>query len=164
VSKLGGELMLAATWEKHCIFRVCGLFGYAGRRDKKSNFVETMITLGRQGKPLKVVADQVLTPTSTSDVACKVKEVLDGGGQGLYHLTAAGECSWYEFTRAIFEVAGMSVEVEPVGSDAYPTRARRPNYSVLDNVRLRAEGYAEMPHWRESLERYIAGRHAAGRD
>jgi dTDP-4-dehydrorhamnose reductase len=163
VSKLAGELLLQATWPRHYICRVCGLYGYAGSRDKGGNFVETMIALGRAGKPLRVVDDQILTPTSTMDIARAVKTLVRTGRYGLFHLTAAGQCSWYEFARAIFELMGMQVSLTPVGSEAYPTRARRPRFSVLDNRRLREAGLEEMPAWRDALARYLAGRAAAGR-
>lgn len=163
VSKAAGEMMLQSIWPKHFIFRVSGLYGYAGSREKGTNFVEMMIEKARQGGPIRVVNDQVLTPTSTMDIAAAVRNVVQEGPFGLYHLTNAGECSWFEFACAIFEYVGLKPEVEPVTSDFFRTRAKRPNYSVLDNHRLRATGFDEMPHWRDALLRYIAGRKAAGR-
>jgi dTDP-4-dehydrorhamnose reductase len=164
VSKLSGEFLLRSLWPKHFIFRVSGLYGYAGSREKGSNFVETMIGLARQGKPIKVVNDQVLTPTRTSDIASMVRKLVETDNYNLYHLTNAGSCSWYEFTRAIFEFAGLPADLTPVTSAEFPTRAKRPNYSVLDNQRLRALGIPDMPPWQEALERYIQGRTAAGRN
>ncbi len=158
ISKLSGELMVQAAWEKHFIFRVCGLYGYTGSRDKGSNFVETMLALGRQGKPLRVVDDQILTPTSTLDVVEAVLPVIRSGRYGLYHLTAAGSCSWYEFARAIFEEAGLSVDLSPVDSNFYKTKAPRPRYSVLDNRALREPGFGDLPPWRDGLRRYLQGR------
>jgi dTDP-4-dehydrorhamnose reductase len=163
VSKLSGEFMLQSIWPKHFVFRVCGLYGYAGSREKGSNFVETMIGLARQGKPIRVVNDQVATPTSTRDVARAVRQMIGSEAYGLYHLTNAGACSWYEFTAAIFEYAGLHPDLTPVTSAEFPLKAKRPNYSVLDNHRLRAQGFDEMPEWREALERYVKGRAAAGR-
>jgi dTDP-4-dehydrorhamnose reductase len=164
VSKLSGEFLLRSIWPKHFVFRVSGLYGYAGSREKGSNFVETMIGLARQGKPLKVVDDQVLTPTSTHDIASMVRRLVETDSYGLYHLTNAGECSWYEFTRAIFEFAGLTPDLTPVTSAEFPLKAKRPNYSVLDNQRLRSLGMPDMPHWRDALQRYIQGRAAAGRN
>lgn len=163
VSKLSGEFLLQSLWPKHFIFRVSGLYGYAGSREKGSNFVEMMIGLARQGKPIRVVNDQVLTPTSTLDVARVVRRLADTDAYGLYHLTNAGSCSWYEFTAAIFEYAGLHPDFTPVTSADFPTTAKRPSYSVLDNQRLRAAGSDDLPHWREALECYIKGRAAAGR-
>jgi len=163
VSKLAGELMLESTWEKHYICRVCGLYGYMGSRDKGSNFVETVIARAREGKPLRIVDDQVLTPTPTLDIAEAVRGVIATGRYGLYHMTSAGECSWYEFTKATFEELAMPVDLTPVPSEAFPTKARRPRYSVLDNRNLRAIGLRDLPPWREGLRRYLAGRVAHGR-
>jgi len=163
VSKLAGEFLLQSMWPKHFIFRVSGLYGYAGSREKGTNFVEMMIGLARQGKPIRVVDDQVLTPTSTMDVARAVRLIAGTDCYGLYHLTNAGECSWHEFAQAIFACANLRPDVTPVTSDAFPTRAKRPNYSVLDNRRLRDSGFSDLPHWREALGCYIGGRAAAGR-
>lgn len=163
VSKASGELMLASLWPKHFIFRVCGLYGYKGSREKGSNFVEMMIALARQGKPIRVVNDQVATPTSTRDVAAAVRQVVATDRYGLYHLTNAGQCSWYEFAAAIFESAGLRPDLTPVPSSEFPLRAQRPAYSVLDNHRLRSAGFTELPHWRDALSHYVRGREAAGR-
>lgn len=164
VSKVSGEFLLRSIWPKHFIFRVSGLYGYAGSRDKGTNFVEMMIGLARQGKSIRVVDDQVLTPTSTMDVARMVRRIARTDCYGLYHLTNAGACSWYEFAREIFECANLEPALTAVTSEAFPTKAKRPNYSVLDNVKLRDAGFDEMPHWRDALGRYIGGRAAAGRD
>ena len=160
VSKAAGEMMLAATWRKHFICRLSGLYGYAGSREKGTNFVETMLSLARQGKPIRVVNDQVLTPTSTKDVAAAVRKLVTTDRYGLYHLTNTGECSWYEFACAIFEFAGLNAEVMPVSSQEFPTKAKRPNYSVLDNQRYRELGFEDLPHWRDAVRRYVAGRKA----
>ena len=163
-SKAAGEIMLQSIWPKHFIFRVSGLYGYAGSREKGTNFVETMIGLARQGKPIRVVNDQVLTPTCTIDVAAAVRQVTQTACYGLYHLTNTGQCSWYEFSSAIFRFAGLSPDLTPVTSEAFPTRAKRPNYSVLDNARLRMNGFSELADWQAALTRYVSGRAAAGRD
>lgn len=163
VSKAAGELMLASLWPRHFIFRVSGLYGYAGSREKGSNFVEMMIGLARQGKPIRVVEDQVLTPTSTMDVAAAVRCVTATDNYGLYHLTNAGQCSWHEFAAAVFQAAGLQPDLTPSTSAAFPTRAKRPAYSVLDNLRLRSAGFADLPDWRDALSRYVHGRAAAGR-
>jgi dTDP-4-dehydrorhamnose reductase len=163
VSKLSGEFLLQSIWPKHFIFRVSGLYGYAGSREKGTNFVEMMIGLARQGKPIRVVDDQVLTPTRTMDVARAVRRLVDTDYYGLYHLTNAGQCSWYEFAAAIFELADLHPDLTAVPSAAFPTKARRPNYSALDNRRLRDVGHPDLPHWREALACYIKGRAAAGR-
>ena len=162
VSKLAGEAMTQAIWPKHFLIRTCGLYGYTGSRDKGTNFVEAMLRLGAKGGPVRVVSDQVCTPTGTMELARAVARLLPTEGYGLYHLTGAGECSWYQFAKAIFEEAGLHPEVQPVSSDQFAMRAKRPNYSVLDNRRFRSEGFTDMRHWREALADYIRGRSAAG--
>lgn len=157
-SKLAGEHLAMAFCPSTFVLRVCGLFGYAGSRDKGSNFVETILSLARQGKPLKVVDDQRLTPTSTADVVTATLSLVRTKEYGLYHMTAGGECTWYEFARAILEEEGVETELSPVASEYYKTRARRPAYSVLDNARLRAVGERDLPEWRDGLRRYLAGR------
>jgi dTDP-4-dehydrorhamnose reductase len=163
VSKLAGEHMVLGTTERSFVFRVCGLYGYAGSRDKGSNFVETMIGLARQGKPLRVVNDQTLTPTATRDVVDAVLGAIEYGRYGLYHLTATGACTWYKFARAIFDELRMDVSLSPAATAEYPTSARRPAYSVLDNAAYRGLGFADLAPWRESLSRYLAGRAGHGR-
>ena len=163
ISKLTGEHMLQAVWPNHYIVRTCGLYGYAGSREKGTNFVETMLRLGAQGKPVRVVDDQYCTPTSTMDLALAVSRLMTSGRYGLYHLTSGGECTWYEFARAIFELAGLDTEVEPVPSSHYPTKAKRPGYSVLDNAAFRAAGFADMRPWRDALADYVKGHAAAAR-
>ena len=159
LSKLAGEHMARLGWDKSWVVRTCGLYGHAGSREKGTNFVETMLRLADSGKPVKVVNDQHCTPTSTMDLARAAIELIGAGAPyGLYHLTNAGECTWYEFARAIFEFAGKSPELRPVGSSEFPVRARRPAYSVLDNRAFRAAGFADMRPWHGALEEYIHGR------
>jgi dTDP-4-dehydrorhamnose reductase len=164
VSKVSGEFLLQSIWPKHFIFRVSGLYGYAGSREKGSNFVELMIGLARQGKPIRVVADQVLTPTSTADIAQMVRKLVHTDYYGLYHLTNGGQCSWHQFAAAIFDFTGLHPDLTPVPSAAFPTPAKRPDYSVLENRRLLQVGFSDLPHWRDALDRYIRGRAAAGRN
>jgi len=164
VSKLAGEFMAQSIWHKHFLIRTCGLYGYAGSREKGTNFVEAMLALAKQGKPIRVVNDQVCTPTSTRDLACAIRRLIGTGAYGLYHLTSGGECTWYEFARAIFELAGLNPELQAVSSGEFRAKAKRPDYSVLDNKRFRDLGFEDMRHWKEALKDYISGRQAAGRN
>jgi dTDP-4-dehydrorhamnose reductase len=161
ISKLAGEAMTQAIAPKYFLIRTCGLYGYTGSRDKGTNFVESMLKLAAQGGPLRVVSDQICTPTSTMDLACAVARLIATEKYGLYHLTSAGSCSWYEFALAIFEEAGMNPEVISVPSAHYKLKAKRPDYSVLDNRRFRDEGFEDLRPWREALHDYIHGRAAA---
>jgi dTDP-4-dehydrorhamnose reductase len=162
ISKLAGEAMTQALAPKHFLIRTCGLYGYTGSRDKGTNFVEAMLSLAAKGGPVRVVSDQVCTPTSTMDLANAVARLIITEKYGLYHLTSGGGCSWHEFALAVFEEAGLHPEVVPVTSDHFPAKAKRPWYSVLDNRRFRDEGFGDLRHWREALRAYIRGR-AAGK-
>jgi dTDP-4-dehydrorhamnose reductase len=133
-----------------------------GSRDKGTNFVEAMIRLAGQGSPVRVVSDQICTPTSTMDLAGAVARLIVTEQYGLYHLTSAGACSWHEFALAIFEAAGLRPEVRPVTSDHFRAKAKRPRYSVLDNRRFREEGFEDLRPWREALQDYIRGRAGSG--
>jgi dTDP-4-dehydrorhamnose reductase len=160
ISKLAGEAMVQATWPKHFVIRTCGLYGYVGSRDKGTNFVESILKRAEQGGPVRVVADQMCTPTSTRDLACAVNRLMATGAYGLYHLTSGGECSWFEFAQAVLREGGFSMEAEPLTSDQFPVKAPRPSYSVLDNRNFRAAGFEDMRHWRESVAAYMRGRQA----
>ena len=125
---------------------------------KGSNFVETMIKLAEQGKTIKVVDDQIVTPTYTVDLAKKLLELIGTNKFGTYHLTNTGECSWYEFARKSIELAGLDAEVIPVSSAEWNAKAKRPPYSVLDNLHLRQIGLKDMRHWHKALADYLLER------
>ncbi len=157
-SKAAGEMLLRAEAPRHIIVRTSGLFGLRGSTVKGGNFVETMLRLGRERGEVQVVTDQVLSPTYTADLAEKIWQLMRAGAQGTFHITNAGHCSWYEFACAIFRLAGMEVKVQPVTSQAFPSRARRPPFSVLDNARLRKEGYGLLRPWPQALADYLERR------
>lgn len=155
-SKLGGEYFVRAAAPRHYVLRVCGLFGPAGRGTRHGNFVETMLRVAAAGRPLRVVSDQIVAPTSTRDVAAATLALLEGGAPyGLYHCTARGETSWYEYARAIFEFAGVAADLAPTTAAAYGAPAPRPPYSILDNGKLEAADAPRPRHWREALEEYL---------
>jgi dTDP-4-dehydrorhamnose reductase len=158
VSKLAGEHFVRALAPRHYIVRTSGLYGVAGAAVRQGNFVEAMLRLADAGQPIRVVHDQVLTPTFAGDVARKIPEILARGPYGTYHVTNAGSCSWFEFAQAIFRMAGLDPVVEPVSSEACGARARRPRYSVLARGRLAAIGADDLPSWPEALEAYLRDR------
>jgi len=144
------------------VLRVCGLFGPAGRGTRHGNFVETMLRVAASGRPMRVVADQVMAPTATADVAAATLGLLDRRAPyGLYHCTAASETSWYDYARAIFELAGVPADLTSTTAVEYGAAARRPDYSVLDNAKLESVGVARPRHWRDALAAYLAARAAA---
>ncbi len=156
ISKLAGEKVVQYMLDKYYLVRFSGLYGHAGCTGKGNiNFVKTMLRLAGEKKKVRVVDDQVLTPTSTKDAAEKLFELVQAGKYGLYHMTNTGECSWYEFAREIFRLSGRDVDIKPITSTELGARAIRPAYSVLDNARLRRAGIPDMRHWKEALRDFI---------
>ncbi len=164
LSKLAGEGFVRAAGPRHLIVRTCGLYGLHGSGGKGTNFVETMLRLVRQGGPVRVVDDQTCTPTFTVDLADAVVRLLACGAAGLVHVTSSGSCTWCEFARAIFSLAGARVEVVPITSAALARPAARPTWSVLGSSRLAALGLPPLRPWQEALADYLERRRQAGRD
>jgi dTDP-4-dehydrorhamnose reductase len=161
-SRLAGERAVERSCSRYLIVRTCGLYGLAGSRSKSGNFVETMLRLAAQGKKLNVVADQVCTPTSTTDLAQHLIPLVHAGAQGVFHMTNSGECSWFHFAQEIFRVSGVKAQLAPTTTEAYGAKAGRPAYSVLDNAQLRRSGFADFRPWQEALAEYIRMRQKVG--
>ena len=157
-SKLAGENLVRHFCLRHFIVRASGLFGVAGSSGKGGNFIETMLRLARERDELKVVNDQVFSPTYTGDLARKIAQLMATEYYGIFHITNKGTCSWYKFTAEIVKLAGIKTPVVPITSDQYPQKARRPRYSVLDNYHLRLLGMDDMRPWREALKDYLVAR------
>ncbi|MDL2320431.1 dTDP-4-dehydrorhamnose reductase [Alistipes sp. OttesenSCG-928-B03] len=146
-TKLLGEKELRLSGCDAVVIRTSWLYSEFGH-----NFVRTMLRLGGEGRPLRVVNDQIGAPTYATGLARAVMAVAEHGVRGfeLYHYTDAGQTTWHGLAQEIFRQAGMNIMVEPVTTTDYPTAARRPRYSVLDTSRLAVLG-VEMRDWRESL-------------
>ena len=153
-SKCGGEQLVRLGNPRHLISRTAGLYGETTSR-KGWTFPELMLQKARKEGKASVVHDQILTPTYTADLADKVKELIDRGATGLFHLTNAGECSWFEFTRELFAMAGVAVDLAPITTDQSQRRARRPSYSALKSAQLQTVGVAPMRSWQEALRDYL---------
>lgn len=149
-SKLLGEQMVREQNPRSFILRVAWLYSV-----HRKNFVKTMLSLAREKAEIRVVSDQRGCPTFAGDVAKEIKLLLDTNSCGLYHCVSQGSCTRYEFAKEIFRLAGVPVKVIPVSSAEFPTPAKRPPHSVLDNFLLRIQGLDMMPHWRDSLEEQI---------
>jgi dTDP-4-dehydrorhamnose reductase len=155
VSKLAGEYFVRSLCQKYFLIRTSGLYGSAGCREKGMNFVELMLHLEKSGRSLRVVGDQWVTPTSTEELAVRILELLDTGRYGLYHMTNEGQCTWYEFAKEIFSLAGRAANLSPIDSQTYAAKARRPAYSVLENQRAKALGITDFSPWQEALKNYL---------
>jgi dTDP-4-dehydrorhamnose reductase len=158
LSKLMGEYAVRAADPGHLVVRTCGLYGVWGSGGKGGNFVETMLRIAGQGKPLKVVSDQRCTPSYTANVADAIAGLIRANASGLYHVTNAGDCTWYEFAAEIFRRAGVTAELSPITSAQFGAPARRPPYSVLSNDKLAAAGVTAPRPWQDALAAYLAER------
>ena len=159
ISRLGGERVVQYMLDDYYLVRLSGLYGHAGCADKGNiNFIETMIKLAENKRQIKVVVDEVLTPTSTKDVAEKLSELIMTGKYGLYHMTNTGSCSWFEFACEIFKLMDMDIDVLPISSEEFGAKAIRPRYSVLNNANLRDIGISDLKHWKIALKNYLANR------
>lgn len=159
ISKLAGEQIMRYMLDKYYIIRLSGLYGHTGSVGKGStNFIEQMIKMSEKEKEIKVVDDQIGTPTSTIDVAEKLFELIQTGKYGIYHMTNTGSCSWYEFACEIFRLMKLPAKISPTTSEEFGAKAIRPGYSVLDNLNLRKIGLIDLRDWKEALKDYIEGR------
>ena len=148
-TKWQGEEMVRQILGRHYIVRTAWLYG------EGKNFVRTMLALAESNETLRVVHDQVGTPTSTVDLAKTIFKLLTSDAYGTYHATCQGQCSWYEFACEIFRIAGKRVEVIPVTTDEFPRPAKRPMHSVLDNYMLRMTVGDFMRDWQDALKEYL---------
>ena len=152
LSKLMGERYVASLTNRFYIVRTSWLFGRNGK-----NFVETILRLLSERESLEVVNDQIGCPTSTTDLATKLREVL-GRGYGIYHITNTGSCSWYDFAVTIASKQGIKKRITSVSSERFKRPAKRPANSVLGNTMLRLEGIGPLRHWEEALDAYLGDR------
>lgn len=159
-TKYEGELAVESTLDKYFIVRISWVFGVNGK-----NFVRTMLNLGKTHDKLTVVADQIGSPTYTADLAKLLVDMVHSDKYGRYHATNEGICSWYDFTCEIMKQAAeyypeyANVEVNPVSSDAYPTKAKRPSNSRMSKVKLDENGFVRLPAWQDALRRYLKELH-----
>jgi dTDP-4-dehydrorhamnose reductase len=154
-SKLAGERLVCHLCQKHFVVRTSGLFGLAGARGKGGNFIETTLNLARTCPELRMVNDQTFSPTSSADLARVLARLVATQYYGTFHITNSGACTWYEFSREILRMAGLTTPIIPLTSDQYPQRARRPSYSVLHNYQLQLLGWEALRPWQDALADYL---------
>ena len=150
-TKYQGELAVRNTLEKYFTVRIAWVFGINGK-----NFVKTMLNLAKTHDTIRVVNDQFGSPTYTYDLARLLADMVVTDKYGVYHATNEGICSWYEFACAIFQEAGISVNVVPVTTAEYAAKAKRPANSRMDNNKLTENGFEKLPAWQDALARYVA--------
>lgn len=149
-TKYEGELAVENNVEKHFIVRIAWVFGVNGK-----NFIKTMLSLGEKYGKVSVVNDQIGSPTYTYDLARLLVDMIETEKYGKYHATNEGLCSWYEFAKEIFRQAKMDVEVTPVTSEAFPSKAKRPHNSRISKDKLEEYGFERLPAWENALKRYL---------
>ena len=150
-TKYEGELAVEKYLEKYFIVRIAWVFGMNGK-----NFIKTMLKLSETHEELNVVDDQVGSPTYTYDLAVLLVDMVESDKYGRYHATNEGLCTWYEFAKEIFRQAGVEVKVNPVTSDMFPAKAKRPKNSRMSKEKLDANGFHRLPTWQDALERYLS--------
>lgn len=152
LTKLHGEQALRASGANHVIIRTAWVYSSYG-----ANFVKTMMRLMSQREEIGVVADQIGTPTYARDLASAIMQVIEAPEfiQGVYHYSNEGQISWHEFATAVKEIKGFSTKVNAIGSDAFPTPAKRPNFSLLDKTKIKEVYNVKVPHWKTSLQEML---------
>lgn len=151
-TKLGGELAVSSRLEKYFIVRIAWVFGLNGK-----NFIKTMLQLGKTHDKLRVVCDQIGTPTYTLDLARLLVDMIESDKYGYYHATnEGGYISWYDFACEIFRQAGLPVQVDAVTTAEYgASKAARPFNSRLDKSKMAENGFTPLPEWKDALSRYL---------
>lgn len=148
-TKLAGEQMVKDFADRYFIFRTAWLYG------EGKNFVKTMLRLSEDHDTVRVVNDQVGSPTSAKELAAAIATALFTDNYGLFHATCEGDCSWADFAREIFRLAGKHTVVEGISSEEYAAKAPRPAYSILDNYMLRLTGGYQFADWHDALTDYL---------
>ena len=158
-SKLAGEYMVRALCPQHFVLRVCGIYGHNPCRAKGGpNFVELMLKLARERGQVRVVDDEFVTPTPTVEIARQLVALVPTDAFGLYHATSEGQCSWFDFTQAIFVLTGTTAKLERARPGEFAVKVARPKYSVLENAALKRRSLNVFRHWKEGLAEYLATR------
>jgi dTDP-4-dehydrorhamnose reductase len=157
-SKDMGEELAERSGADLLVLRVASLFGVAGASGKGGNFVETMIRLAKEKGALRIVADQTMSPTATADIAeVLIRMLQENAAPGVWHVVNSGQATWCDFARRIVERCGIAATVAPITSVEFPTAAKRPPYSVLDNAKVSA-AFGPMRSWQDALDSYLVAK------
>lgn len=149
-SKRAGERLVETISSRYFIVRTSWVYGLNG-----DNFVKTMLRLAQHSDKLRVVNDQIGSPTYTVDLARFLEQLVQTERFGVYHATNSGICSWFDFACTIFEESGLNINIEPCGSDEFPMAATRPRYTAMEHLAIRANGFEDLRHWREGLKEFL---------
>lgn len=155
VSKLAGEFYARAYLDDVLIVRTSGVFGLGGLSTARGNFVELMLRLAREGKPIRVVEDHIGTPTYAPALAARTADLVERSITGIIHIGGGTPISWFDFARMIFAEAGLTPDLRPTTEREYRTPARRPKYSALSNQRMESLGLAPMPPLETAVRSYL---------
>ncbi len=158
VSKLAGELYAQAYLERPIVVRTSGVFGVGALKTARGNFPEVMLRLAREGKPIRVVVDNVASPTFAPALASRSIDLLERDLDGVFHIGGGIAISWFDYAKIIFDKAGVQADLHPTDAREYRTAARRPKFSALDNARMRECGIAPMPALEDAVAAYLAAR------
>jgi len=154
-SKLAGEYFALNYSDKSYVIRVSGIYGKVPCRAKGGNFITTMIKLAKEKSEVRVVSDEVLTPTPTYHIAKNTATLINTDAFGLYHMSCEGDCSWYEFAKVIWETLQLETPLYSASVKDFPLLVKRPFYSVLENKNLNKLGMNKMPEWKEALVEFL---------
>jgi dTDP-4-dehydrorhamnose reductase len=159
VTKLAGEHFVRSSTGRYFVVRTSALYGKSPCRAKGGlNFVELMLKLARERGEVRVVDSEFVSPTSTAELAEQLVALSRSDSFGLYHATAEGSCSWYEFAQEIFALTDTPVQLTAARPGEFPAKVARPAYSVLENQALKSRGMNQFKHWREGLQNYLEHR------
>jgi dTDP-4-dehydrorhamnose reductase len=161
ITRLAGEHATLSVSQEFIVIRTCGLYGHAGATSKGGNFVDKRISEAKLSNRLEMGCDQIVSPTYTNDLAEAIFSLIENPQStgGIYHLVNQGQCTWYEFTNAIYEIMGLQVDLIPVNRGGLSGEMRRPLYSALHNAKANTLGI-QMRNWKVALQDYIQTKHA----
>lgn len=155
-TKFEGEKIVATFVKNYYIIRTAWLFGESDPENPRPNFVQTMLQLASEKSVLKVVSDQIGSPTYTKDLTEAISQILiQKPVAGIYHFSGEGECSWYDFAKEIFRLKSIDINLQPIASADYPQKAHRPRYSYLSKEKIQKELSVKVRNWRQMLSDYI---------
>jgi dTDP-4-dehydrorhamnose reductase len=154
-TKLAGEHFALSYLQRSYVIRISGIYGKAPCRAKGGNFVTTMLRLAKEKPEVRVVNDEILTPTPTSAIAENTLRLVATDEFGLYHMSCEGQCSWYEFAKTIWEALNLATPLYPASVKDFPVTVKRPFYSVLENANLNRIALNNMPDWKDGLARFL---------